>query len=105
MHQRAHITKHSSRIFEDQNSAVGKQNCGFGEKYASVSDFSHYDVFTFPRCFGTHLDVLLYVQLKNESQSLDNWMTDVQKFLTAEDIGWGDADVIEAQLEQSNVHY
>lgn len=49
------------------------------------------------------VDVLLYVQLKNESQSLDNWMADVQKFLTAEDIGWGDQDVIEAQLEQSNV--
>ena len=49
------------------------------------------------------LDMLLYVQLKNESQSLDNWMADVQKFLTAEDIGWGDQDVIEAQLEQSNV--
>lgn len=49
--------------------------------------------------------MLLYVQLKKESQSLDKWMADVQQFLTAEDIGWGDQDMIEAQLEQSNVRF
>lgn len=30
-------------------------------------------------------------------------MIDVQNFLTAEEVGWGDIDIIEAQLEQSNV--
>ena len=48
-------------------------------------------------------DVILYKQLKDESQSLDKWMSDVQKFLMAEDVGWGDPEVLEAQLEQSNV--
>lgn len=48
-------------------------------------------------------DVILYKQLKDESQSLDKWMAEVQKFLTAEDVAWGDVDVLEAQLEQSNV--
>ncbi|XP_046644687.1 utrophin-like isoform X8 [Daphnia pulicaria] len=47
-------------------------------------------------------DVVLYKQLKDESQSLDNWMAEVQNFLTAEDVGWGDVEVLEAQLEQSN---
>lgn len=45
----------------------------------------------------------MYTQLKHECQSLDKWMEEVQKFLTAEDVSWGDADVLEAQLEQSNV--
>jgi hypothetical protein len=48
-------------------------------------------------------DVVLYKQLRDESQSLDNWMAEVQNFLTAEDVGWGDVEVLEAQLEQSNV--
>lgn len=48
-------------------------------------------------------DVVLYKQLRDESQSLDNWMAEVQHFLTAEDVGWGDVEVLEAQLEQSNV--
>ncbi|EFX89386.1 dystrophin [Daphnia pulex] len=47
-------------------------------------------------------DVVLYKQLKDESQSLDNWMAEVQYFLTSEDVGWGDVEVLEAQLEQSN---
>lgn len=49
-------------------------------------------------------DVVLYKQLKDESQSLDKWMAEVQKFLTAEEVGWGDVEVLEAQLEQSNVN-
>lgn len=48
-------------------------------------------------------DVVLYKQLKDESLSLDKWMAEVQKFLTAEEVGWGDIEVLEAQLEQSNV--
>lgn len=32
-------------------------------------------------------------------------MAEVQKFLTAEDVGWGDVEVLEAQLEQSNVKF
>ncbi len=56
-------------------------------------------------CYLILADVVLYKQLKNESQSLDNWMAEVQKFLTAEDVGWGDVEVLEAQLEQSNVKF
>lgn len=48
--------------------------------------------------------MVLYKQLKDESQSLDKWMADVQNFLTAEEVGWGDVEVLEAQLEQSNVN-
>lgn len=48
-------------------------------------------------------DMLMLKQLKKESESLDKWMEEVRSFLTAEDVGWGDVDVLEAQLEQSNV--
>jgi hypothetical protein len=47
--------------------------------------------------------MLMLKQLKKESESLDKWMEEVRSFLTAEDVGWGDVDVLEAQLEQSNV--
>lgn len=30
-------------------------------------------------------------------------MAEVNNFLTAEDVGWGDVEILEAQLEQSNV--
>lgn len=53
--------------------------------------------------FSPLADVVLYRQLKDESQSLDKWMAEVNNFLTAEDVGWGDVEVLEAQLEQSNV--
>lgn len=46
---------------------------------------------------------MMQKQLKNECESLDKWLEEVQNFLTAEEVGWGDADVLEAQLEQSNV--
>lgn len=46
---------------------------------------------------------MMYTHLKKECLSLDQWMEEVQTFLTAEDVSWGDADVLEAQLEQSNV--
>lgn len=59
-------------------------------------NFGHLNCARFP-------DIVLYQQLRNESQSLDKWMIDVQNFLTAEEVGWGDIDIIEAQLEQSNV--
>ena len=47
--------------------------------------------------------MLMFNQLKDESCSLDKWMVEVQSFLTAEDVAWGDAETLEAQLEQSNV--
>ena len=50
-------------------------------------------------------DVVMFSQLKEESQSLDKWMKEVQSFLTAEDVAWGDVETLEAQLEQSNVTY
>lgn len=49
------------------------------------------------------LDMVTFNQLRKEANSLDKWMDEVQKFLTAEDVAWGDPDTIEAQLEQSNV--
>jgi hypothetical protein len=50
-------------------------------------------------------DVVMFSQLKEESHSLDKWMKEVQSFLTAEDVAWGDVETLEAQLEQSNVTY
>ena len=49
--------------------------------------------------------MVMLKQLKKESESLDKWIEEVRNFLTAEDVGWGDVDVLEAQLEQSNVIY
>ena len=50
-------------------------------------------------------NLLMYKQLKDESDSLQRWMKEVQCFLVAEDVAWGDADTLEAQLEQSNVNW
>ena len=48
-------------------------------------------------------DMLIHKQLMDENLSLDKWMDEVNKFLHAEEVAWGDVDVLEAQLEQSNV--
>nr|XP_015911947.1 dystrophin isoform X3 [Parasteatoda tepidariorum] len=41
-------------------------------------------------------------QIQNEISNLMDWMQDVDKFLSAEEVAEGDLNVIEAQLEQSN---
>ena len=48
-------------------------------------------------------DMLIHKQLVEENLSLDKWMDEVNKFLHAEEVAWGDVEVLEAQLEQSNV--
>jgi len=48
-------------------------------------------------------DMLIHRQLVDENLSLDKWMDEVNKFLHAEEVAWGDVEVLEAQLEQSNV--
>uniref|UniRef100_A0A0N8BMF8 Dystrophin major muscle n=2 Tax=Daphnia magna TaxID=35525 RepID=A0A0N8BMF8_9CRUS len=82
------LTSRGSESCEELETAVESLKCKICNLESRITEFEK--------------DVVLYRQLKDESQSLDKWMAEVNNFLTAEDVGWGDVEVLEAQLEQSN---
>ncbi|KAI9557614.1 dystrophin [Daphnia sinensis] len=82
------LTSPGSESCEKLETAVESLKCKICNLESRISEFEK--------------DVVLYRQLKDESQSLDKWMAEVNNFLTAEDVAWGDVEVLEAQLEQSN---
>lgn len=49
-------------------------------------------------------DIELLHQFRDEMEGLNSWLQDVEAFLQAEeDLPVGDIEMLEAQLEQSNV--